>query len=178
MYKRQGYYWFVGRTDDLIKSSGYRISPFEIESVIMEHPAVLECAVTAAPDPVRGQVVKAKMCIRDRDYLYMLRDQMHTVVFATVGSDGSPYTLSLIHIYNLIFSWLAYVDFGGVLSGDGPAQSIPLAEAGRRYAATHDPAEMEDSGCITRTSILLLHRMAQSRRYADVDVYKRQEHGL
>lgn len=72
---------------------------------------------------------------------------------------------------NLIFSWLAYVDFGGVLSGDGPAQSIPLAEAGRRYAATHDPAEMEDSGCITRTSILLLHRMAQSRRYADVQLW-------
>ncbi len=54
-----GYYWYVGRTDDLIKSSGYRIGPFEIESVIMEHPAVLECAVTGMPDPVRGQVVKA-----------------------------------------------------------------------------------------------------------------------
>ena len=54
-----GYFWYVGRTDDLIKSSGYRIGPFEIESVIMEYPGVLECAVTAAPDPVRGQVVKA-----------------------------------------------------------------------------------------------------------------------
>jgi acetyl-CoA synthetase len=54
-----GYFWYVGRTDDVIKSSGYRIGPFEVESVIMEHPAVLECAVTAAPDPVRGQVVKA-----------------------------------------------------------------------------------------------------------------------
>ena len=49
----------MGRTDDVIKSSGYRIGPFEIESVIMELPYVLECAVTSAPDPVRGQVVKA-----------------------------------------------------------------------------------------------------------------------
>ena len=54
-----GYYWYVGRTDDLIKSSGYRIGPFEIESVIMELPFVLEVAVTGAPDPIRGQVVKA-----------------------------------------------------------------------------------------------------------------------
>ena len=51
--------WYVGRIDDLIKSSGYRIGPFEVESVLMEHPAVLECGVTGAPDPVRGQVVKA-----------------------------------------------------------------------------------------------------------------------
>ncbi len=54
-----GYFWYVGRTDDVIKSSGYRIGPFEIESVLMEHPAVLECAITGAPDPVRGVVVKA-----------------------------------------------------------------------------------------------------------------------
>ncbi len=54
-----GFFWYVGRTDDVIKSSGYRIGPFEIESVIMELPYVLECAVTSAPDPVRGQVVKA-----------------------------------------------------------------------------------------------------------------------
>ncbi|MBQ6090316.1 MAG: AMP-binding protein [Lachnospiraceae bacterium] len=58
-----GYFWYVGRTDDLIKSSGYRIGPFEIESVIMELPYVLECAVTAAPDPVRGQVVKATIVL-------------------------------------------------------------------------------------------------------------------
>ena len=54
-----GYLWYVGRNDDLIKSSGYRIGPFEIESVIMEMPFVLECAITAVPDPVRGQIVKA-----------------------------------------------------------------------------------------------------------------------
>jgi acetyl-CoA synthetase len=54
-----GYFWFVGRADDVIKSSGYRIGPFEVESALMEHPAVLECAITAVPDPDRGQVVKA-----------------------------------------------------------------------------------------------------------------------
>jgi len=58
-----GYFWYVGRTDDVIKSSGYRIGPFEIESVLMEHPAVLECAVTGAPDPVRGTVVKATIVL-------------------------------------------------------------------------------------------------------------------
>ena len=54
-----GYFWFVGRSDDVIKSSGYRIGPFEVESALLEHPAVLECAITGAPDPIRGQVVKA-----------------------------------------------------------------------------------------------------------------------
>lgn len=58
-----GYYWYVGRVDDVIKSSGYRIGPFEIESVIMELPYVLECGVSAAPDPVRGQVVKASIVL-------------------------------------------------------------------------------------------------------------------
>lgn len=58
-----GYFWYVGRTDDVIKSSGYRIGPFEIESVLMEHPAVLEVAVTGAKDPVRGQVVKATIVL-------------------------------------------------------------------------------------------------------------------
>ena len=58
-----GYYWYVGRIDDVIKSSGYRIGPFEIESVIMELPYVLECGVSAAPDEVRGQVVKASIVL-------------------------------------------------------------------------------------------------------------------
>lgn len=58
-----GYYWYVGRTDDLIKASGYRIGPFEIESVLMEHPSVLECAVTGAKHPIRGQVVKATIVL-------------------------------------------------------------------------------------------------------------------
>lgn len=58
-----GYYWFVGRADDLIKSSGYRIGPFEVESALLEHPAVLECAITAVPDPDRGQIVKATVVL-------------------------------------------------------------------------------------------------------------------
>ena len=58
-----GFYWYVGRADDVIKSSGYRIGPFEIESVIMELPYVLECGVSAAPDEVRGQIVKASIVL-------------------------------------------------------------------------------------------------------------------
>ena len=58
-----GYLWFEGRSDDVIKCSGYRIGPFEVESALMTHPSVLECAVTAVPDPVRGQVVKATIVL-------------------------------------------------------------------------------------------------------------------
>ncbi len=58
-----GYHWFVGRHDDVIKCSGYRIGPFEVESALVEHPAVVECAITAAPDPIRGQVVKATVVL-------------------------------------------------------------------------------------------------------------------
>ena len=59
----EGYFWYEGRVDDLIKSSGYRIGPFEIESILMEHPSVLECAVTGVPDAIRGQVVKATVVL-------------------------------------------------------------------------------------------------------------------
>ncbi len=58
-----GYMWFVGRKDDIIKSSGYRIGPFEVESALMEHPAVMECAITAVPDAIRGQIVKATVVL-------------------------------------------------------------------------------------------------------------------
>ena len=58
-----GYYWFVGRDDDVIKCSGYRIGPFEVESALIAHPAVVECAITGVPDPVRGQVVKATIVL-------------------------------------------------------------------------------------------------------------------
>ncbi len=58
-----GYYWFVGRIDDVIKSSGYRIGPFEVESALMTHPAVVECAITGVPDPIRGMVVKATVVL-------------------------------------------------------------------------------------------------------------------
>ncbi|MDR0371691.1 MAG: AMP-binding protein [Prevotellaceae bacterium] len=62
-----GYFWFVGRIDDVIKSSGYRIGPFEVESALMTHPAVVECAVTGVPDEIRGQVVKATI-VRAKEY--------------------------------------------------------------------------------------------------------------
>lgn len=58
-----GYFWFVGRNDDVIKASGYRISPFEVESAVIEHPSVVECAVTGAPDKMRGTVVKATVVL-------------------------------------------------------------------------------------------------------------------
>ncbi len=59
----EGFYWYVGRVDDVIKSSGYRIGPFEVESALMEHPAVFETAITAVPDEVRGQIVKATIVL-------------------------------------------------------------------------------------------------------------------
>lgn len=83
-----GYYWYVGRTDDLIKSSGYRIGPFEIESVLMEHPAVRECAVTAAPDPVRGQVVKASIVLTSS---YRASDELAREIQTYVKHQTAPY---------------------------------------------------------------------------------------
>ena len=59
-----GYYWFVGRADDVIKSAGYRIGPFEVESALVEHPAVVEAAVVGKPDPIRGAIVKAFVVLR------------------------------------------------------------------------------------------------------------------
>ena len=60
-----GYFWYVGRADDVIKSSGYRIGPFEVESALMEHPAVLETAITGVPHPERGQIVKATIVLAE-----------------------------------------------------------------------------------------------------------------
>ncbi len=62
-YDEDGYFWFVGRADDVIKSSGYRIGPFEVESALMMHPAVVECAITGVPDEIRGQIVKATIIL-------------------------------------------------------------------------------------------------------------------
>ncbi len=62
----EGYYWFSGRNDDLIKASGYRISPFEVESAVISHPDVLESAVVASPDPMRGTIIKAYVVLRDK----------------------------------------------------------------------------------------------------------------
>ncbi len=83
-----GYLWYVGRTDDLIKASGYRIGPFEIESVLMEHPAVLECAVTGAPDPVRGQVVKATVVLMKN---YTASDALAKELQEYVKNQTAPY---------------------------------------------------------------------------------------
>lgn len=66
-YDEDGYIWFIGRNDDVIKSSGYRVSPFEVESILVQHPSVLECAVTGVPDPRRGQAIKATIVLTN-DY--------------------------------------------------------------------------------------------------------------
>ena len=83
-----GFFWYVGRADDVIKSSGYRIGPFEIENVIMELPYVLECGVSAAPDPVRGQVVKASIVlVKD----FAGTDELRKQIQDYVKSRTAPY---------------------------------------------------------------------------------------
>ncbi|MEG2381705.1 MAG: AMP-binding protein [Oscillospiraceae bacterium] len=92
-----GYYWYVGRTDDVIKSSGYRIGPFEIESVIMELPYVLECAVTAAPDPIRGQVVKATIVlVKDKEKSEELKKEIQDYVKTHTAPYKYPRIVSFI----------------------------------------------------------------------------------
>lgn len=85
-----GYYWFVGRADDVIKSSGYRIGPFEVESALMTHPAVLECAVTGAPDPVRGMVVKATVVLT-KDWRDKQGEQLTKELQQHVKHETAPY---------------------------------------------------------------------------------------
>lgn len=83
-----GYFWYVGRTDDVFKSSGYRIGPFEIESVLMEHPAVLECAITPAPDVIRGEVVKATIILTSK---YKPSDDLADELKQYVKAKTAPY---------------------------------------------------------------------------------------
>ena len=83
-----GYFWYSGRNDDIIKSSGYRISPFEVESCVLEHPAVLECAVTSVPDPVRGNLVKATIVLRDK---YQPSDELKKEIQDYVKHNTAPY---------------------------------------------------------------------------------------
>lgn len=83
-----GYFWYVGRTDDIIKSSGYRIGPFEVESVIMEHKSVLECAVTGVPDPVRGHLVKATIVLAKG---YKPSEELSKEIQQYVKSHTAPY---------------------------------------------------------------------------------------
>jgi acetyl-CoA synthetase len=83
-----GYFWYVGRTDDMIKTSGYRVGPFEVESVVMAHPAVKECAITGAPDPVRGVVVKATIVLAPG---YEASDDLARDVQTFVKARTAPY---------------------------------------------------------------------------------------
>ncbi len=83
-----GYIWFVGRTDDMIKSSGYRIGPFEVESAVISHPSVLECAITGFPDPVRGQVVKATIVLTND---YEPTDELKKEIQIHVKKVTAPY---------------------------------------------------------------------------------------
>jgi len=84
---KDGYYWFVGRTDDVIKSSGYRIGPFEVESALMKHPAVVECAITGVPDEIRGQVIKATVVLapeyKEQDRKALIKELQDFVKQAT-----------------------------------------------------------------------------------------------
>ena len=84
------YFWFVGRTDDVIKSSGYRIGPFEVENALMLHPAVVECAITGVPDPIRGMVVKATVVLSD-EYKDKASDDLVKELQNHVKRETAPY---------------------------------------------------------------------------------------
>ncbi|MBP5456284.1 MAG: AMP-binding protein [Paludibacteraceae bacterium] len=85
-----GYFWFVGRTDDVIKSSGYRIGPFEVESALMTHPAVVECAITGVPDEIRGQVIKATIVL-SKEYKSKAGDELIKELQDHVKRTTAPY---------------------------------------------------------------------------------------
>ena len=85
-----GYYWFVGRKDDIIKSSGYRIGPFEVESAVMTHPAVVECAITGVPDEIRGQVIKATIVLAPQ-YKEKASDELKRDIQEHVKKVTAPY---------------------------------------------------------------------------------------
>ena len=85
-----GYFWFVGRADDVIKSSGYRIGPFEVESALMTHPAVVECAITGVPDEIRGQVVKATIILA-KNYKDQAGEKLIKEIQEHVKSVTAPY---------------------------------------------------------------------------------------
>jgi len=85
-----GYFWFVGRADDVIKSSGYRIGPFEVESALMTHPAVVECAITGVPDDLRGQIVKATIVL-SKEYKDKVGDDLVKEIQDHVKQVTAPY---------------------------------------------------------------------------------------
>lgn len=85
-----GYYWFEGRIDDVIKSSGYRIGPFEVESALMTHPSVVECAITGVPDDIRGMVVKATIILKD-EWKAKAGDELIKELQEHVKRETAPY---------------------------------------------------------------------------------------
>ena len=85
-----GYLWFVSRSDDVIKTSGYRVGPFEVESALMTHPAVVECAITAVPDDIRGQIVKATIVLAD-EYKDKAGDALAKELQNHVKHETAPY---------------------------------------------------------------------------------------
>jgi len=87
---KDGYFWFVGRNDDIIKTSGYRVSPFEVESVLMMHPAVVECAVTGIPDEIRGFLVKATIVLA-ADYRNRAGEELVKELQTFVKMTTAPY---------------------------------------------------------------------------------------
>ena len=89
-YDQDGYLWFVSRIDDVIKTSGYRVGPFEVESALMTHPAVLECAVTAVPDDLRGQIVKATIVLNN-EYKDKASENLVKELQAHVKRETAPY---------------------------------------------------------------------------------------
>jgi len=117
----EGYFWYVGRTDDVIKASGYRIGPFEVESALMQHPAVMECAVTGAPDPIRGQVVKATVVLTKA---YTASDELTKELQDFVKKTTAPYKYPRI---------IEYVEFlPKTISGKIMRKDIRAADKGRQ----------------------------------------------
>lgn len=83
-----GYFWFVGRADDIIKTAGYKVGPFEVESALIEHPGVLECAITGVPDPIRGQVIKATIVLNKN---YVASETLKKELQTHVKNITAPY---------------------------------------------------------------------------------------
>jgi len=83
-----GFFWYIGRDDDVIKASGYRIGPFEVESALLEHPAVAEAAVVGSPDPIRGLIVKAFIVLKPR---FLASDKLVTEIQEHVKTVTAPY---------------------------------------------------------------------------------------
>lgn len=93
----EGYLWYVGRVDDVIKSTGYRVGPFEIENEIMKLPYVMECAVTSVPDPIRGQAIKASVVLtEDVEATDSLKKQMMKFFKANLASYKRPKTIEFV----------------------------------------------------------------------------------